>query len=160
MNPTGLYYIDGMDIYTVFGMFVEEGTDDFLKFAARKESITHDWKDSHGIDVDATRVFLKEKEVNLKVNFIVTSEADFWLKYDAFIAQMTLPGKRRIEPKELGDRQFYCLYKECTALTRFTRIKNSSKIAIKYNVKFVDTNENFTPVAVFIVDEDGRFLVT
>ena len=160
MNPTGLFYIDGMDLWTVFSMFVEDGTDDFLKFAAKKESITHDWKDSHGLDVDLSRVFLRERDIDLRICFIVTSEADFWLKYKAFLAQMILPGPRRLEPKSLGDEQFFCHYKECGNFTRFTPIKDTNLIGIKFNVTFVETNPAVDTTAVFIVDEDGRYLVT
>lgn len=161
MGPAGVFYIDGMDLWTVFGMVVEDGTDDFLKYAAKKESITHDWSDSHGIDVDLTQVFLKEREISLRICFIAENEVDFGIKYNAFIAQMILAGPRRLEPKGIGDKQFFCYYKECTNFTRYTKpIPGSSFVGVKFTVTFVDVNETFDPTVVFIVDEDGRYLVT
>lgn len=162
MGPAGLYYIDGMDLWTVFGMFVEKGTDDFLKFAARKESISHDWINENGIDVDDSRVFLKDRDITLHVAFIVDGPEQFWTKYNAFLAQMMLPGKRRIEPKGLGDVQYFCHYKESGSAVRFTKyLPDAAKIAVKFTITFTEVNpaDNITQV-VFIVDEDGRFLVT
>ena len=160
MDLSGKYYIDGKDLWTVFNMFVEEGTDDFLRYPAKKDSITHDWQDSNGIDVDLTRVFFTERSITLRLGMIVSNEADFWSKYNQFLMQMALPGLRRIEPKSLGERSFYCFYKECTDFMWVTRIKNVNKIGIKFTLNMVEPNPEIANDTVFIVDEDGRFLVT
>lgn len=160
MNAAGYYFIDGKDLWTIFGMFVEDGTDDFLKYPAKKESITHDWRDSNGLDVDTSRPFFTERQITLRIGMVVESENDFWLKYNAFLNQMMLPGLRRFEPTELGFRSFYCFYKECTSFTRFTRLKGTTKIGIKFTLSIVESEPSLENDTVFIVDEDGRFIVT
>jgi hypothetical protein len=160
MDLSGHYYIDGKDIWNIFSMFVESGSDDFLKYASRKESITHDWGDENGKDIDTTRHFLNDRNITLRMAMIVESETDFWQKYQGFLAQMILPGKRRVEPKRLGERSFYLVYKECTDFTSFTKIKDSTKIGIKFTVNFIEPNPQIENDNVFIVDEDGRFLIT
>jgi hypothetical protein len=163
MDATGLYYIDGKDLWTIFGVFVEAGSDDLLKYPAKKDSIEHDWMDADGIDVDLTRVYLSEREINLKMAIYATSEDDFWNKYNGFIAQMTQPELRRLQIKEFGMRSFFVYYKECTNYTRLTRVLDGTTtfIACKFNLKLVepmpkpdDTGDQF------LVDEDGRFIVT
>lgn len=160
MDASGYYFIDGKDIWTVFGMFVEEGTDDFLKYPAKKDSITRDWRDANGVDVDVSQYFFTERPITLRMGMVVENEAEFWTKYNYFIAQMVTTGLRRVEPKELGERSFYCYYKECGSFTRFTRLKGTTKIGIKFTLSLVEPGPQLESDTVFIVDEEGTFIVT
>lgn len=152
------YYIDGADLWTHYGVGVESGSDDFLKMPKRKDSITHDWMDEHGLDVDTSRVFLKDKEIDLKCHIIANSESDFWEKYNRLLTALTLPGERRMSVTELG-RDFFVIYKECTNFTRFTRIKGTSKVACKFVLKLQQTLPAMTE-QTFIIDEANRFIIT
>jgi hypothetical protein len=162
MNLSGYYFIDGKDIWTAYNIFVESGSDDFLQYPAKKESITHDWMDSNGIDVDLSRVFLEPREITLRCAIIVTSSDQFWQKYTGFIADLTQPGTRRIEVAEFGSRSFNVHYKSCNDFTRLTRVKEgtTTKIACKFTLVLVEPVPVLDNGNIFIVDEDGRFLVT
>ncbi|GAA4328599.1 hypothetical protein [Flaviaesturariibacter amylovorans] len=157
---TGKHFMDGMDLWTVYSLFVEGGSDDFLKYAAAKEGISHDWTDAHGVDVDLSRRFLAGRNISLKCGMLVASEAEFWLKYEALLNHLMKPEKRRIEVAEFGDRSFYVYYKDVSSLGRFTKIKDSDLIGIKFTLNLVENEPQLDNTNTFIVDETGRFLIT
>lgn len=161
MDLSGYYQMDGKDLWTAYSLVVESGSDDFLKYAPRKESITHDWQDSNGIDVDTSRPFVGPREISLRCAIITTTTADFWQKHNGLMADFMQPGKRRITVVEFGNQSFYCIYKDCNDYSRFTRVKEgtTTKIACKFTLNITEVEPFLDNNHIFIVDEDGRFLV-
>lgn len=162
MDLSGYYYIDGKDLWTAYSVFVESGSDDFLKYPAKKESITHDWMDSNGIDVDLSRPFLDARTIALRMAIVVTTTTEFWQKYQGFLKDLMQPGTRRFSIGEFGPRSFNLHYKECNSFDRFTRVKDGTtdKIAMKFTMVFVEPTPDINNGDVFIWDEDGRLLIT
>jgi hypothetical protein len=162
MELTGRYKIDGKDLWTVYNMIVESGSDSFLKYPSKKESITHDWLDSNGLDVDLSRIFFNARDLVLNAAIIADSTEQFWLVYESFIAHMAQPELRRIEVGEFGDRSFYAYYKECNNFQRFTRVKvaDGEKVACKFTIVFTETNPSLNSQNTYIVDDAGRFIIT
>ena len=158
-DATGRHFLDGMDLWPTFGIFVESGSDDFLKFPDRKDSITHDWMDANGQDVDLSRNFYKDQDITLKLAIVAANEDDFWLKRNAFFAQWAQPGTHRFSVGEFR-QTFNVFYKSCTSFSRFTRILNATKIMCKFAIVVTLPAPTFDNNDVFLVDEDGRFLVT
>lgn len=158
MTQENRYYIDGADLWLYYKVGVESGSDDFLKMPKRKESITHNWQDENGLDVDLSRVFLEAKEIELKCHIIADSEADFWENYNRLLTTLTKPGVRRLSVTELG-RDFFVYYKECNIYTRFTRLLQSNKVACKFSLKLIEKLPSLTQ-QTFIVDEANRFIIT
>ncbi|WP_343302845.1 hypothetical protein AAHN97_14970 [Chitinophaga niabensis] len=159
--PTGQYYIDGADLWLVYGMIIEDraGTDALLQFPERKESISHDWADENGLDIDLSRVYLKEKEFSLNISIQAAGESDFWDKYHKFLNMLRQPGLRRLEVSELAS-SYFVFYKSCTSFARRTRIKGSSKIAAQFSITLVEPSPQLDSTNVYIMDEEGRFLIT
>lgn len=160
MELNNRHFIDGMDLWNVFSIFVESGSDGFLQYAARKESISHDWLDRNGVDVDLSRYFFDSRNITLRCAMMANSEADFWLKHQGFIAMLTQPGPRRITVVEFGERSFMVYYKECNDFDRFTRIKDTNQVATKFTLVLVESEPSVDSSHEFIVDEEGRFLIT
>jgi hypothetical protein len=154
------HFIDGIDLWIAFGVFVESGSDDFLKWPGAKQGISHDWQDSNGVDVDLSRRFLDQRTVQLKCAIIADSEIDFWLKHQRFIAALVQPGKRRFEIAQFTGKSFYVYYKETGNFSRFTRIKGADKVACKFSITIVENEPQIDNDNVFIVDDAGRFLIT
>lgn len=161
-NYSGFYQMDGKDLWTAYNLIVESGSDDFLKYPAKKESITHDWRDSNGIDIDLSRVFVNPREISLNCAIVVSDAAEFWNKYNGLIADLSQPGKRRITVVEFGSRSFFVAYSQCTNFSRLTRVKEgtATKIACKFTLVFIEPEPSLESSNIFIVDEEGRFLVT
>lgn len=154
----GRYYMDGADLWVHFNIGVESGSDDFLKMPKRKDTISHNWLDENGLDVDLSRTFLEAKQIELKCHLLADNEAQFWDCYNRFMAALTKPGIRRITVAEF-DRDFYCFYNECNIYTRFTRLKTVNKIACKFSVKLTE-RVPYMSTATFVIDDAGRFLIT
>ncbi len=152
------YYLDGADMWLTYGLGVESGSDDFLKLPKRKESITRNWLDENGIDVDTSRVFLEAKEIELQCHIIAANEADFWQKYNRLLAVLSLPGQRRMTVAEFG-QDFFLIYQSCSVYKRFTRLKQASVVACKLTLKFLEMFPVNNP-QLYIVDEENRFIVT
>lgn len=160
--PTGQYFIDGKDLWLVFGIVISEGSDDLLKFPTRKDSISHDWEDENGTDIDLSRVFFASRDINLQCALIAANEADFWAKYNNFIATLAQPELRRLEVSELSS-SFYVFYKECSSFTRATRIKigpNAGKIASKFTLTLVEKAPTIDSSNVFMITDDNRLMIT
>ncbi|HRQ17700.1 MAG TPA: hypothetical protein PL085_11530 [Agriterribacter sp.] len=154
------YFIDGKDFWTIFGVAVESGSDGFLKYPAKKDSITHDWSDSDGVDVDLSSVYFKSRDITLNCSILADNEAAFWNNYNAFIAQWATPGAHRVEIREFGYRSFYCFYKETVSFTRYTRLKKlQGRIAAKFSLRITESEPQVSRSDLFIVTQDGKFLI-
>lgn len=159
MHPQGRWFIDGKDFWTLFSVVVEGGTDGFLKYPSAKEKITRDWSDADGLDVDLSRIFFNARSISLRLGIIADNEIDFWSKYEAFIAQWKQPGYHRIQLAEFGLRSFYCFYNETSDFTRVSRIDGTEKVGCKFTLSITEGEPTLSG-DTFIVDEDGRFLIT
>ncbi len=160
--PTGQYYIDGADMWLVYGVTIRSGSDDLMKFPERKESISHDWQDENGIDIDLSRVFLQSREATFQLNILADSEANFWQQYGGFLAMLVKPGLRRLEISELSS-SFYVYYKSCQSFTRYTRLKvgpNAGKIAAQFSITLVEQAPNIDSRNVYVITEQDRFIIT
>lgn len=160
MRPNNRFFIDGMDFWGIFSVVVEGGSDGFLRYAPKKDSITRDWSDSNGIEVDLARVFTGPRDITLQCGIIAEDESDFWEKYNGFLAQWLLPGLHRVQVAEFGLRSYYCFYKDCSQFSRVSRIQGTSKVGCKFTLTLTEPKPELENDDVFIVDEDGRFLIT
>lgn len=163
MAPAGNYFIDGKDFWTIFSIIVESGSDDFLKYPSKKDSITRDWSDADGVDVDLSQVFFNSRDISLRCSILANDAADFWAKYEGFIYQWKQPGYHRIQVGQFGLRSFYCFYKDTSAFTRFTRVLDDEghvKVACKFTISMTEGEPVLTNNDTFIVDEENRFLIT
>jgi hypothetical protein len=163
MTLSGKWYLDSIDLWDIFSMIIEEGSADFLRYPAKKESVTHDWGDSNGIDVDLSRIFLKERKGVLQCAILAKNEAEFWDKHESFFATLIQPGLRRLELNSLGNRSFFIYYEENPMYKQVTRLTNSivdGLIAHRFSISIVEPEPQINTQNVYIVTEDGKFLIT
>jgi hypothetical protein len=160
---TGYVFIDGIDLWTAFNIMVEEGSAEFLRWPPKKESISHNWKDRNGIDVDLSRFFFSERQGSLRMGMIADNEDSFWQKHEQLIATLTQPGTRRLEFKSHGSRSYFVYYKECNSWTQVKALKGDGGVnivAAKFAMTIVEPEPQIDPSNIYIVDEEGRFLIT
>ncbi|MDD3229629.1 MAG: hypothetical protein PHE09_10475 [Oscillospiraceae bacterium] len=84
--PLGQYRINGYDLGE-FGMHVEDGTDDLLKYPAAKNPFTD------GKNVDLSTIRMSHKEVKLSLWQLAKSKAEFLNNRAAFWNQFSNPGE-------------------------------------------------------------------
>ena len=160
--PAGQYFIDGKDLYLVFGIVIEKGIDDLLKLPTRKDSISHDWLDENGVDVDLSRVYFEPRDISLQCYIVAESEADFMTKYKSFQATLAQPEQRRLEVSSLSS-SYYLYYKECPSFTRISKIDDTirpGKIACSLTLTFVEKSPVIDSGNVYMVTESNLFMIT
>lgn len=158
--PVGQYFIDGKDLFLVFGIVVESGSDDLLKYPERKDSESYDWQDENGVDIDLSRVFFGSREINLQCSLHAQNESDFWEKYHSFLATLAQPELRRLEVTELSS-SFYVYYKNCSSFTRFTRIKRGIAAGVsKFTLTLIEKAPTIDSSNVYMITDDNRFMIT
>lgn len=158
-GAAGKYYLDAIDIWVAFKMFVSNGSDDLLRYPKKKDSITHDWMDSNGIDVDLSRIFFEPRTVNLEIKAVASSEEEFWRSYTQFIAQWAKPWAHRLEIAEFS-RSFFVYYKDCTNVERLTRIKRTNLIGWQFTLIVEEPEPVIDNTDTYILAEEGLFLIT
>ncbi|HBG39904.1 MAG TPA: hypothetical protein DDW85_00655 [Porphyromonadaceae bacterium] len=95
---TGDCYIDGIDIYTEYGVFIEgDGYNELLSFAALKEPDKNDWAEEHGIEVDLSSPCLQAQEIT--IDFAIASAVKRWRNFFVFLSA---PGYRTVNISPLG----------------------------------------------------------
>lgn len=160
MNLSGMYAIDGIDLWDNYGVTVETGgLDGFLKLPKRKDSIQHDWQDEDGLDIDLSRTFFEAREIPINCVVVADSEAEFWTKYNGFLNALKKPGTRRLSVNPFGT-DYYIFYKDCTIWQKLTNFKNSNKLVCRFTLTVIEKNPGFQNTPVYIVDEAGKFLIT
>lgn len=159
LDFSGHYYMDGIDLWN-YGVVVEKGSDDFLKYAPAKEVISHDWTDRNGTEVDTSNPLLQSRQIALQCQLYANSASDFQQKYDALIKHLLKPNLRRLQITELGSKTYYCRYKETTSFTRYTRLQGSSKIWVRFILVLQEPEPQLNSSLTFLVDEQGRYIVT
>lgn len=159
----GLWYLDGMDLFETFGFGIEKGSADLLRYPPKKESITHDWLDQHGVEVDLSKVFFAPRDISLQCFMMAEDETTFWNNHDAFIAQITKPNLHRLELTAHGNRQYMVYYKECANYTQLVPVRGiagSRFIGHRFTLNLVEPEPNVKAVTIALVDDAGRFIVT
>jgi hypothetical protein len=159
--PSGLYFLDSID-FAQFSMIVEDGSADFLKFAPRKASIQHDWGDANGVDIDLSRIFLKERSGTLNCAIITDTEDDFWLKHTAFITQFTQPGLHRLQITAHSQRSYFVCYQDCTNYRQIRALKGSTlegQVAHKFALQILEPQPRIDNQNIFLVDHNGKFII-
>jgi hypothetical protein len=160
MDAAGYYFLDGQDMWTTYGVFIEKGSDEFLLFPERKDSLKYDWMDQNGIDLDVSNPVYKEREMTLQCAIIANNQDDFWDKYQSFMDKLMSPGLRTLTIKEF-EKDYAVVYLKCNSFTRFTRLKTANKIAAKFTITFMEPaiSEILTDeFGVPLTDDDGNIL--
>jgi hypothetical protein len=156
----GKYFMDGADLWTAFGVLFGQGAiDAFLKQPKRKPSLTHDWQDSNGIDVDLSKVFFEKRDLSIRMGMIVNSEADFFIKYAAFFAFLAQPGLRRLTVRQLK-RDFFVYYADCTDFNANGQVAGTNKKLCTFTLTLTEPAPTIQTTQHFIIDENGRFIIT
>lgn len=137
MALSGKYAMDTLDLWDNYGVFLESGTEEFLRMPERKESITNNWPDRIGIDMDLTSPVFKERDITIRCALIANNESDWWSKYNAFRTALMAPGKRLFYIAELS-RSYQVVFIKSTGFTKFTRIKTMGTVAAKFTLQLLE----------------------
>ena len=155
----GNYYIDGIDLWTNYGITIAKGgLDDFLKLPKRKGSIEHNWSDEDGLDVDLSRNYYEAKEISVRFFILADTEAAYWNSYNGFLTLLKKPGLRRFSIAVFG-RDYHVFYKDCNIYDKITPFRQTGKLFCSFVVQFVEQVPGADSIETFLVNEDGLFII-
>jgi len=150
-----------------YNLAIQKGTADFLQYAPSKEAITNDWPDQHGVDIDTTKKFFKERTITLRIWGITETEDEFWLKHNAFIVELMKPGTSRVTITGHQSRSYFCLFKSCSSYeqiaTKTLRNIPEHLIIHQFTLVLLEPQPQLGDGAnldTFIAGDNGDFLIT
>lgn len=95
---TGRFYIDGKDVYTEYGVYVQEaGYNELVAFPPLKSVTSNDWQEEDGIEPDLSDPKLNTKEFSLK---IVLTGKDY--RWGGLIERLSDKAYHTFDFKEIG----------------------------------------------------------
>ena len=140
---TGEVTIDTIDIWTTHGAFLLQGSyDGLMRPPKRKASLSNNWPEQNGLEIDLTIPRYESKEAELSFILSASSETEWWTRYDAFFTLLKSPGERSVFVKELN-KTFLVYYIETPTYVQLTTIKSVSKVVARFTIKFGIANPAF-----------------
>ena len=140
---TGEVTIDTIDIWTAHGAILLRGSyNDLLKPARRKASLSNNWPEQNGLEIDLAEPKYEAKDVDLTFMITASDESIWWTRYNAFFTLLKGSGQRSLYIRELGTT-FLVYYKEVTTCEQLTTFKSTSLVASRYTVRFGIANPAF-----------------
>lgn len=164
LDLSGLYYLDGIDMWKAWNLIIQIGSADFLKYPAKKPSITHDWPDQHGLDVDLSKVYLQARSGTLQCVIATDTEGEFFRKHDDFLARLIQPGTRRLTIAAHGGRSYKVYYKECSAYRQLPSGKltglGNNQVLHEFGITLEEPTPEVFAFDQHIIADDGAFIIT
>lgn len=159
---SGRWFLDGVDLFAIFNVFIEEGSADFLKFPPKKSSIEHDWQDANGRSVDLSRIFFDQREGTLNMAIIATDSEDFFTKQQLLLSQLLQPGTHRLTMASHGERSYYIYYKECSNYKTVKALngEDTGYFAYRFSLQVVEPEPVVDASHQFLVDGEGNYIIT
>jgi hypothetical protein len=133
---TGEVTIDTIDIWTTYGAFLLPGSyNGLLQPSKRKASLSNNWPEENGLEIDLATAKYEAKEVDLSFILSASNETEWWTRYNAFFTLLKASGERSLYVTELN-QTFLVYYIEVSNYEQLTRIKVVNKVVARFTVKF------------------------
>ena len=148
---SGLYSLDGKDLWDAFNIGIESGTEAFLQFPEVKDRVTEDWADENGIDIDlATPFYVKSRDIAVNFFIVTDSETNFWTNWLAFKALLLSSGLHLFHIDRFG-RSFGVVYKSASNISLSNKtFADGGKI--KFTVTFTELNPAYVNEYARLID--------
>jgi len=131
---SGKILMDGVDVYTTYGVFAIRGSlDDLVKIPSLKVPSTFDWVTSDGDDVDLRNRKVAGSDISLTFLLSGISISDMNTKKDALFAAFKADGWRSINFTTLGiTRSMY--YQSCESAKFYNAGKKRIEMVLKFRL--------------------------
>ncbi|MDV4078133.1 hypothetical protein CMT44_04105 [Elizabethkingia anophelis] len=126
--------LNGNNLLNDYNMVIQTGTEDFLLFPERKETLENDWAEENGSDYDLSLVKFKDKEVTLSCAIKAPDEGDFWPYYQAFFSEITKPGWQSLYIADQSQTYDVFYKKTANAKLPLKRLKNVEMVFFKFQI--------------------------
>jgi len=156
---TGSYILNGNDLWQAYGVLVEGGSGSFMAYPARKESLSHDFRDRDGLDVDLWQPRFKAREFVLKCALHAAGRDGFWARWNGLFTELAGSGKHALEIADLG-RTFAVFYREQRNVKKLTPLGGGQGAWARFDLVFGEANWEDNIERTYLVDHGDRYLVT
>lgn len=127
--------LNNKNLYDEFGLVIQTGTAELLRFPKRKKTFEQDWRESNGKEYDLTNPVFEDKEVTLQCAIIADSAGQFWEKYDAFFNEIAQPGRHELYIDDHDEKLYSVFYVDSSNFQKTSKkLKGVSKIFVKFNL--------------------------
>ncbi len=126
--------LNNRNLYNDFGLVIQTGTQELLKYPERKPRLENDWAEENGKEYDLKQPRFRDKEVVLHCAFKADNDTQFWQNYDAFFAELT---KEDWQDLYIHDhsRTYQVFYKNTAEFKKsLKRLKNVPKVFVKFEL--------------------------
>lgn len=128
----GQLYINGMDAYTTWGIFLEEtALSALMTPAPNKEFISNKYRSKDGKTVIKHNPRLDEREITITFNMTAKDADTFMANYAKFCEEVLAKGELVIRTRFQSNVWYRCIYLSCTQFSQF--IQEMAKFSLKLN---------------------------
>lgn len=128
----GQLYINGMDAYTTWGIFLEEtALSALMTPAPNKEFISNKYRSKDGKTVIKHNPRLDEREITITFNMTAKDADTFMANYAKFCEEVLAKGELVIRTRFQPSVWYRCIYLSCTQFSQF--IQEMAKFSLKLN---------------------------
>lgn len=137
---TTLWKINNTDIFAAYGaLILKDSYMDIMSPPVPKKRLEHDFIDANGTEVDTVSALVYEsRRYTLKVLITASSSAQFWTRYNAFIAAIATPGTFSLWVSDLGIT-VNLLYESAKCTSKPKSLKNG-QVAVAYDIAVFEPN--------------------
>lgn len=136
---TGLWTINGVDLYDTFGAAILKGSyNDLLAPPTPRKRMEHEYVDQDGVAVDTTSALTWEaRRFSLKLAMKAISPEQFWSRYNALFGILGVPGSFSLYVKDLG-KTFTLLYEGAPKADKLTPIASAAYVSAVFEIKVLE----------------------
>ena len=128
----GQLYINGMDAYTTWGIFLEEtALSALMTPAPNKEFISNKYRSKDGKTVIKHNPRLDEREITITFNMTAKDADTFMANYAKFCEEVLAKGELVIRTRFQSNVWYRCIYLSCNQFSQF--IQEMAKFSLKLN---------------------------
>lgn len=160
---TGLWTLNGLDLYTTFGAALLKGSyDDLLSPASPRKRLEYEYIDQDGVNVDTTTpLTYAPKRFTLKLALKGNNATQFWARYNALFSVLSQPTSFTLYIADL-DKTFTLLYEGTAKAQKLTPISSGNgKVFATFEIKVLEplteTIASSTPELI-VTSELGTYL--
>lgn len=137
---TNKWRINGTDIYSTYGVAIKRGSYlELMTPPTPRKRLEHEYSDANGAQVDTQSALTYEpRRFTVKVVIIADNYAQFWARYNAFIASIATPASFALWVKDIGITA-NLIYEGMKCTDKPSSLR-SGKIAVSYDLSVFEPN--------------------
>jgi len=134
----GKWYLNGSDLYTVYGAAIMKGSyNDLLLPPMPRKRLEYEYTDYDGVLVDMTSpLTFSAKRFKMSFALKASSDTQFWTRYNALFAALAVPGSVTLQITDLN-KTFTLIYEGTSKVDKLTKIAGATIVFAVFEIDFL-----------------------